>query len=352
MSIITLQGDKERAKGIYYEIDTAISPIGIGGMGRVYRGLCINRITRESKPVAVKFIFEDSPITSIERARREASIQLRNDNLIEMLGFIETQNKESDGMVISHYHVVSELLHGVTLMDVLDGKDVDFEGKKVPFAAEMYQMYNSQRERFALIIVKSVLSGLMALHDNGYIHRDIDPSNIMLTADEHVKLIDFGIAKRLDMLTSEVDVQFDPCQKERLVGKMSYAAPELVKSDVAHQDKTTDIYAVGILLYQLLCGHLPFEGTMQEIMEMQLNADIPLGDISNPILRNIIKKATEKQQGNRFQSTSEFRVALDKCPIGQRGSSKKKHFSIPFPYVMVGITFIGLTIGIVLALIL
>lgn len=352
MSIITLQGEKERAKGIYYEVDTANNPIGIGGMGRVYRGLCINRTTRESKPVAVKFIFEDSPISSIERARREASIQLRNDNLIEMLGFIETQNKAGNGNVVSHYHVVSELLHGVTLLDVLDGKDVDYAGKKVPFATEMYQMYNSQRERFALIIVKSVLSGLMALHDNGYIHRDIDPSNIMLTADEHVKLIDFGIAKRLDMLTAESDVLSDPCQKERLVGKMSYAAPELVKSDVTHQDKTTDIYAVGILLFQLLSGHLPFEGTMQDVMEMQLNSDVPLNDISNPNLRNIIKKATDKQQGNRFQSTSEFRVALDKCPIGQRKRSASSHFPIPFPYVMAGITLVGLGMGIALALIL
>ena len=216
----------------------------------------------------------------------------------------------------------------------------------------MFQMYHTQRERFAQIIVKSVLSGLMALHDNGYIHRDIDPSNIMLTADEHVKLIDFGIAKRLDMLNSENDVQIDPCQKERLVGKMNYAAPELVKSDVAHQDRTTDIYAVGVLLYQLLTGHLPFEGTMQEVMEMQLRSEILLDEIANPIMRNIIKKATEKQQGNRFQSTSEFRVALDKCPIGSKRGLSSSRLSIPFSIIIAGIALIGLIIGIAIALLL
>ena len=88
-----LQGDSEKKKGIYYQVDSSEEPIGIGGMGRVFKGVCINEKTGTSKPVAIKFMYDDLPAQAVERARREASIQLRNDNLIEMLGFIEQKSK-------------------------------------------------------------------------------------------------------------------------------------------------------------------------------------------------------------------------------------------------------------------
>ncbi len=303
-----LQGEKERSEHIHYEVDPSGKPIGIGGMGRVYKGVCVNEQTREAKPVAIKFMFEDLPAHAVERARREASIQLRSDQLVEMLGFIETSDETGNGNRVKHYHVVSELLHGVSLSDVLEGKDTDFEGNTIPFAKEMYQLYKEEPEKFALIIIKNVLSGLMSLHDNGYIHRDIDPSNIMLTSDRHVKLIDFGIAKKINLLATggnEMNV------KERLVGKIKYAAPELVQSDIAHQNRTTDIYAVGILLYQLICGHLPFDGSEYEVMQMQIKKKVPLNEIENPMMRKVIKRATEKKQSKRYQTASEFRVALE-----------------------------------------
>ncbi len=337
-----LQGAQEQIEGIYYEIDTTEKPIGIGGMGRVYRGVCVNKSTNEKKPVAIKFMFEDLPEHAVDRARREASIQLRSDNLIQMLGFIETHNFTSNGGTASHYHVVSELLHGVCLSDVLQGKNTDFEGRPILFVQEMYQMYNISREKFAITIVKSVLSALMALHDKGYIHRDIDPSNIMLTSDKHIKLIDFGIAKPIDALTSEDDIKNDPCQKERLVGKMQYAAPELVRSDLAHQDRTTDIYAVGILLYQLLCGHLPFEGSMKDVMEMQLQKPMPLENVANPALRSIIKQATEKNQSKRFQSAFEFRTALDKLSSGKSNNSSSFDWVTIATYGSLAIAGVGL----------
>ena len=340
-----LQGEQERGKGIYYEIDTLDKPIGTGGMGRVYKGRCVNKLTKETKPVAIKFMFEDLPEYAIDRARREASIQLRSDYLVQMLGFIETRDNADNGKIVSHYHIVSELLHGVCLSDVLQGKDTDFEGKKIPYVSEMYQLYRRSPEKFALEIVKHVLSGLMALHDAGYIHRDIDPSNIMLTSDRHIKLIDFGIAKRIEALNDEDDVKYDPCQKERLVGKMKYAAPELVRGDLRRQNKTTDIYAVGILLYQLLCGHLPFEGSMKEVMEMQLNKSLPLDDIANPSLRSIAKQATEKQQERRFQSAYEFRIALDK-------SKRNKSFDKLSLFLYASLALVGLVVGILIKLLL
>lgn len=91
MAKIKLQGEDEKKKNIYFEVDTTEPAIGEGGMGKVMKGQCINVATGVSRPVAIKFLYDDLPPHAIERARREASIQLRNDNLIEMLGFIETE---------------------------------------------------------------------------------------------------------------------------------------------------------------------------------------------------------------------------------------------------------------------
>ena len=315
MSIIKLQGQEEISKGIYYEVDTSSEPIGIGGMGRVYRGVCVNERTNEMKPVAIKFMYEDLPEQAIEKARREASIQLRNDNLVEMLGFIETEYVSDNGATRKHYHVVSELLHGVSLSDILQGKNLDFEGNVVSFANEMLQILQTRPELFARRIIKSILSGLTALHDKGYIHRDIDPTNIILTSDNNVKLIDFGIANKMDALRGNISGSFTPDAYN--LGKPGYAAPELVRGDVFHQNGTTDIYAVGILLFQLVCGHLPFQGPAQEVKEAQLKKNMPLSEIKDPALRQVIRKATQKEQSRRFQSASEFRVALDSTTISQ-----------------------------------
>lgn len=98
MSIIRLQGEAEARKGVYYQLDSADAPIGVGGMGQVFKGICVDTKTNSSRPVAIKFMYDDLPPASIERARREASIQLRNDNLVEMLGFIETESRSQSGV--------------------------------------------------------------------------------------------------------------------------------------------------------------------------------------------------------------------------------------------------------------
>lgn len=335
-----LQGDKEKAEGIHYEVDPSTKPIGIGGMGRVYKGVWVNEKTREVKPVAIKFLFEDLPPHAVERARREASIQLRNDQLVEMLGFIETYDETGNGSVVKHYHVVSELLHGVCMTDFLNGVVTDNMGNVIPFAEEMQEMYTSNRLEFAKTIIKSVLSGLMALHDAGYIHRDIDPSNIMLTSDGHIKLIDFGIARRFDSLSLD-----DSSTKENLVGKPKYAAPELLSGNLNQQNETTDLYAVGILLYQLLCGQLPFEGSMVDVIVMQKTKKIPVKNIQDEAMRQIVKKATEKKQSKRYQSASEFRVALDN-PIVKPTTSKFYILTI------VGLAIIGIALGVLLGILL
>lgn len=308
MSIIKLQGEAELRRKIHYQVDSADEPIGAGGMGQVYKGVCVDEQTGVTRPVAIKFMYEDLPAQAIERARREASIQLRNDNLVEMLGFIEIDEYSGIGEIKKHYHVVSELLHGVSLSDILEGKTKDRNGEDVAYAVKMLQDYKNDPEHFAQTIVLNVLSGLMALHDAGYIHRDIDPSNIMITSDGHIKLIDFGIAKQMNTLTTS-DKSLTVAGK--FMGKPEYAAPELALGDIQHQNQTTDIYAVGILLYQCIVGHTPFEGARHEILEMQMKAKLPLGVIKNKGLKSVIATACEKKQELRYQTSAQMRVALE-----------------------------------------
>jgi len=325
MATIRLQGNIEKRRGVFYQVDTDDAPIGEGGMGKVFKGICVNERNGASRPVAIKFMFDDLPTSAYERARRESEIQLRNDNLVEMLGFIETQELNGLGEVRKHYHVVSELLTGVPLSDIFEGKTKNRNGEDVPFAVKMLQNYKNDPEHFATIVVVNVLSGLMALHDAGYIHRDIDPSNIMLTDDGHIKLIDFGIAKQMNNLTTG-DKALTVAGK--FMGKPEYAAPELALGDVQHQNQTTDIYAVGILLYQCILGHTPFEGARHEILEMQLKAKIPLGKIKSKALKNIIATACNKKQELRYQTSSQMRVAIENINGARREMSTSKKIAI------------------------
>lgn len=325
MAIIRIQGEEEKRKGIVYQLDSSEAPIGEGGMGKVYKGVCVDERTGSTRPIAIKFMFNDLPANAYERARREAEIQLRNDNLVEMLGFVETSEVSQNGMVEKHYHVISELLTGVSLSDILEGKTKDRDGQDVPFAIKMMQDFKNDPEHFARIVVINVLSGLMALHDAGYIHRDIDPSNIMLTADGHIKLIDFGIAKQMNNLTTG-DKALTVAGK--FMGKPEYAAPELALGDISHQNQTTDIYAVGILLYQCILGHTPFEGARHEILEKQLKSKMPLEKIKNKALRRIIATACEKKQELRYQTSAQMRVALENMDGAQPAMSPRKKYTL------------------------
>lgn len=317
MALVQIQGKAEHRTGIHYEFDPSEQPLGKGGMGKVYRGFCVDDRTGSSREVAIKFMFEDLPQSVIERARREASIQLRHENLVEMLGFIETEEVNGIGEVVHHYHVVSELLEGVMLDDLLQGKLTDHNGHVVAYAQKLYNDFQRDVYRFATQIVRSVLSGLMTLHDAGYIHRDIDPTNIMVTSAGQVKLIDFGIAKQMRLLTTNDKLL---TVAGAFMGKPEYAAPELVLGDIKSQDLTTDIYAVGILLFQCIVGHPPFEGDRADVLQMQLHNKLPLHLIRNSGVRRIVATATEKSRAKRYHSAAEFRVALDNLPLQLKNS--------------------------------
>lgn len=119
-------------KNIYFEVDSSAPSIGEGGMGKVMKGVCVDAATNVSRPVAIKFLYDDLPPHAIERARREASIQLHNDNFIEMLGFIEV-DMGTGSNITKHYHVVSELLCGISLSDIFEGKCTNKDGQEISF---------------------------------------------------------------------------------------------------------------------------------------------------------------------------------------------------------------------------
>lgn len=324
MAKIRLQGETEKKKNIYFEVDISEPAIGEGGMGKVMKGVCVDVVTKVSRPVAIKFLYDDLPPHAIERARREASIQLRNDNLVEMLGFVEVETVNENN-IYKHYHVVSELLHGVSLSDILEGRCADREGNEIPFARKLLKDFQADSAHFAKYIVMNVLSGLIALHDAGYIHRDIDPSNIMITEDGHIKLIDFGIAKQVNNLTTN---DRGLTNAGVFMGKAEYASPELVLGDLKHQDQTTDIYAMGILLFQCIVGHVPFEGPLHVVLEKQLKKKIPLLLVKDKGLRKIIKCATDKNQSVRYQTASQMRAALEHLDGKKMKMKKSKKISL------------------------
>lgn len=306
-----LQGEFEKTQGIRYEFDRFKHHIGEGGMGVVYRGVMIDDNTNAIlRDVAIKEVKaeggQDEVNAVIEKACREASIRLHNDNLVEMLGFIEVLETKLK-FTKKKYFIVSEFLTGVTLTDVLEGNYLDYKGDIVDYARQLGEDLKTDRDHAAYNIIKNVLYGITALHDNGYIHRDIDPSNIMITNDGRIKLIDFGIAKKLDDLNAQDE---DKCNG-KFVGKVEYASPELINGNIHDQDFTTDIYGIGVLFYKLLTGRLPFDGNRFEIMNSHLKKPVNTRVITNKKFAAIIKTAMKKKRKHRFQTSSEMRVALD-----------------------------------------
>lgn len=320
MAIIRLQSAKEKSQGIYYEIDTNNEPLGTGGMGQVHRGVRVHVDSGVRLDVAIKFLYDDLPNHVIDRAKREASIQIHNENLIEMFGFVQIDEIAENGEIHPRYHVVSELLDGVMLFDLLKGNVANKKGEVIPYAQELYRKYQEERPYFAIHVIKKVLSGIMALHDKGYIHRDIDPSNIMVTSDGKIKVIDFGIAKKISSLNG-ADRQLTSAGQ--FMGKAAYSAPELVVGDVDHQDKNTDLYSIGIMFFQLLVGKLPFEGPTHEVLEKQLRSKMPLQEIPYKAIRKVIEKATCKKQSERYQTAAEFRVAVEQLESITFSSSER-----------------------------
>lgn len=185
-------------KRYVYLVDTDKPPIGKGGMGTVYRGMRVDAANPQlKKEVAVKMMHQGLDEQVIERARREASVHVMSEHVVEMLGFVTMTVNTSRG-ADTRYFVVSELLNGVSLLELVKGHVADIQGIEFKYAKQLYQQFRIDRSAFVRNIAHNVLKGLAAIHSAGYVHRDIDPSNVMITSDGKIKIIDFGIAKKID----------------------------------------------------------------------------------------------------------------------------------------------------------
>jgi serine/threonine-protein kinase len=312
MSLAKLQSEKDLQNGLYYEVDTS-KVLGKGGMGQIFQGTLVNVKNGTRRTVAVKFLFSDLADHAIERARREAQIQIDNENLLRMYSFIEIEDTSDSQHLKKRYHVVSEFINGVSLTDLIHGRTTNQFGAKLDEVEKLYAMYKEDRQSFSIQIITEILHGTQALHEEGYIHRDLDPSNIMINSEGHVKIVDFGIAKRIKELKDQTGVQDHQLTSQgQFVGKPAYAAPELVLGNTMYQDQTTDIYAIGVILFQLTTGRLPFEGNAATIIKQQVHSEVPLKLVPYPALRSVIKKATSKKQNKRYQSATEMLEDIQK----------------------------------------
>ncbi len=257
--------------------------LGQGGMGVVYRGMH----TKLEQMVAIKVL---SPAYSQDvsmRARfvHEAKLQakLSHPNVVNILNYLEDDK---------NIYLVMEFVEGETLeLRLLNTGALD-----------MVECYH---------ITLSVLDALDFMHEKGIIHRDIKPSNIMLTNMDQVKVTDFGIAKALG--------EEGQTRTGVHVGTVWYMSPEQIKGK--NLNVTSDIYALGITLYQMTTGVVPFRSESEfEVMKahveqtpkppVSLNPDIPQK------MNDIILKALAKDEKERFQSAKELKKAIYELAYG------------------------------------
>lgn len=349
MTPIRFQGENPK---VYYEFDRDSALLGSGGMGYIYQGYRVDMGYNIQSIVAIKCIKPElsSNASIIQRAQREASVQIDHPNLIRMYGFFSgAEYNQLSGTYVPSYYVAMERLVGVNLDEVLfKGITSDKTGMQIPLAEELYQAYENDRTAAVVSVMKEILKGVSALHDAGYIHRDIDPSNVMLTIDGHIKIIDFGISKPINSTSFGGGLT----HAGQFLGKMAYAAPELIIGDLASQGLGVDIYALGIVFYQLLTGYLPVSGNDQEVMNAHLSGKIDYKDIENAAVRKIIEKATRKDISSRYSSVEQMLEALNAVELNSDKPKVKvdkpaKVVDFPTNPRLIGVAaLIGLIIGV------
>ncbi|MBI5952144.1 MAG: serine/threonine protein kinase [Chloroflexi bacterium] len=259
-----------------------LEPLGRGGMAQVYKAYH----PQLDRYMAVKILRSDLVESEefLARFRHEAHAVsgLRHANIVQVFDF---------DMQDDYYYMVMELLEGDTLRSLLNN-------------------YRVRKQRMPLAeivrITKDVLSGLSYAHGEGIIHRDIKPANIMLTKKGQAVLTDFGIAQIVGSTQHTVS--------GALMGTLNYMAPEQgLKGEC---DTRSDIYSLGIVLYEMLTGYTPFDAdTPLAILMKHLNDPLPLPTQVDPTLplalEMIVLKALAKDPDDRFQSADEMRKALE-----------------------------------------
>lgn len=253
--------------------------LGTGGMGEVY----LAQDTSLGRRVAIKFLSEkfSENASRLNRFVQEAKAAsaLNHPNIITIYEIGEFENR---------HFIVTEYIEGETVHARL---------AKAPFEIA-----------FAVEVAIQVGSALEAAHKAGIIHRDIKPENVMIRPDGFVKILDFGIAKLTE--NSSVDTQpgtQNPfaTQPGMVIGTPQYMSPE--QSRGLRVDERTDIWSLGVVLYQMLTGNLPFRGeTVTDVLVAILEKPMPpLENFMRDVpaeLEKIVSKTLQKQSDNRYQS--------------------------------------------------
>lgn len=268
--------------GCWYFYNPLDPPLGEGAMGRVYLGLnCLNR-----GRVAIKRVWDEFAEIDTVRdcVRREASLIFRHPNIVRMIGLCEYSQGHGPLFVLSEY------IAGETIKE---------------YVAHHFSVL-PKMERVCRIVdnIRPILSALQCLHDNGVVHRDVKPANIMIDSSSRVKLADLGIAGALSNKDHWV---------RGFVGTPRYAAPEQSPDENARSvvDGRTDIYSFGVTLYELITNENPFDGaTEEEILWNQKYRELPPHPLLPPLLFAIIQRATEKSSDKRYGSAAEMNVEL------------------------------------------
>jgi eukaryotic-like serine/threonine-protein kinase len=260
-----------------YELEELV---GSGGMSSVFRA----RDTLLERPVALKVLHqhftEDDQY--VERFRREARAvaSLSHPNIVTILDRGEDEGRQ---------FIVFELVEGQTLAEVLQ------EEGRLPV-------------RRALEIAVQVAAGLAFAHEQGLVHRDVKPQNVILNGDGRAKVTDFGIARSLDVQ--------GVTQSGAVLGTSNYIAPEQASGRPV--DRTTDVYSLGVVLFELLTGEVPFPGesfvavAMQHVNEpppsvLEVRPDVPVR------VARAVDRALEKDPAERFPTMDAFAAELEAC---------------------------------------
>ena len=266
--------------------------VGEGGMARVYKAFD----NQENRLVAIKILKEEF-LSNDEFLRRfknesKAIAMLSHPNIVNVYDV-------SFGDLIQY--IVMEYIEGITLKEFIEKE-------------------GSLRWKDAVHFTIQILKGLQHAHDKGIVHRDVKPQNIMVLADGTIKVTDFGIARfsRSDQRTIT----------DKAIGSVHYISPEQARGEKT--DEKADIYSVGVMLYEMLTGKLPFQAESAvsvAIMQLQrdpqlpteINASIPLG------LEQITMHAMQKSQDKRYQTASEML-----CDLGNFRKDPSMTFSYSY----------------------